>query len=240
MENLQKEKEYSIETDPLFKPIAEDKKKQIDEAVEKHIRSLSLDEIVDKDDTKVPGQNYALISIVSPQSNQKSEQCCLKIKGVFSTLDEANKYAEMLQKIDQTFDIYVVEMYSWLLIPPDPTQMDQKFLDGKLNEIISGHRENQIKSKMYFEERKRELMDTVSLENKEENNEKTTDSPDISDNSVPGGIEAESSVNIAENKNEMSQSNESNESNESPTPSDLMNSMVNEIPIEKPSKEYLV
>lgn len=239
MENSQKE--YSVETDPLFKPIAEDKKKQIDEAVEKHIRSLSLDEIVDKDDTKVPGQNYALISIVSPQSNQKSEQCCLKIKGVFSTLDEANKYAEMLQKIDQTFDIYVVEMYSWLLIPPDPTQMDQKFLDSKLNEIISGHRENQIKSKMYFEERKRELMDTVSLENKEDNKQEdnkqeetvatdTNVTPDISNNSVPVGIDAESSVNITE----------SNESNESPTPSDLMNSMINEIPIEKPSKEYLV
>ena len=78
--------EYSMENDPLFKPISEEKKKKIDDAVEKQIRSLSLDENVDKDSEKLSGQNYALISVVSPQSSQKSENICLKIKGVFNTL----------------------------------------------------------------------------------------------------------------------------------------------------------
>ena len=36
----EKQKEYSIETDPLFKPISEHKKKQIDEAVKKQVASL--------------------------------------------------------------------------------------------------------------------------------------------------------------------------------------------------------
>ena len=51
--------EYSIENDPLFKPISDEKKKVIDEAVERQIRSLSLDENVDKDTEKVSEQNYA-------------------------------------------------------------------------------------------------------------------------------------------------------------------------------------
>tara|TARA_B100000886_G_scaffold336969_1_gene296766 strand:+ start:747 stop:1709 length:963 start_codon:yes stop_codon:yes gene_type:complete len=167
--------EYKMENDPLFKPISEEKKLKIDEAVEKKIKSLSLDETVDTDTTTVPGQNFALISIVAPKnSNQKHDSNCLKIKGVFDKLDEARKHAELLQKMDDTFDIFVVEMYKWLLVPPDPELLEQVHVDSKLNEILSGHREDQLKSKMYFEERKRELMENISIENqkrKEQNEE---------------------------------------------------------------------
>ena len=160
--------EYSIENDPLFKPISSDKKLLIDSAAEKKIKSMSLDSVVEKDSMTVPGQKYALISIVSPQSTQKTDNLCLKIKGVFDRLEDAQKHAEMLQKMDSIFDIYVVEMYSWLLLPPDPELLEQVHVDTKLNEIISGHRESQLKSKMYFEERKQELMDNVTLENEEQ------------------------------------------------------------------------
>ena len=51
--------EYSMENDHLFKNISEEKKKKIDEAVEKKIQSLTLDENVDKDVEKLSGQNYA-------------------------------------------------------------------------------------------------------------------------------------------------------------------------------------
>ena len=257
--------EYSIETDPLFKPISDEKKKVIDEAVEQQIRSLSLDENVDKDTEKVSGQNYALISIVSPQGSQKSENICLKIKGVFNTLEDANKHAEMLQKIDSTFDIYVVEMYSWLLVPPDPTLIEQKHVDSKLNEIIGGHRESQLKSKMYFEERKRELIENINVENdrrkeenekmkEEENNvvditdeaqteaqtevqtEAQTEAPTEAPSSDPVGLSAESSVNITDNGNECPNSAPSTE--ESVTPSQLMEAMINETSDKNPSKSW--
>ena len=241
--------EYSIENDPLFKPISDEKKKVIDEAVERQIRSLSLDENVDKDTEKVSGQNYALISVVSPQGGQKSENICLKIKGVFNTLEDANKHAEMLQKIDSTFDIYVVEMYSWLLVPPDPTLIEQKHVDSKLNEIIGGHRESQLKAKMYFEERKRELIENINIENdrRKEENEKMNGEEsgvvDVTDDvqaeapsSEPVGVSAESSVNITDNGNECPNSGPSTE--ESVTPSELMEAMVNETTNENPSKSW--
>lgn len=239
---------YSMENDPLFKPISEDKKRVIDKAVEKQIRSLTLDENVDTDTTKVPGQNYALISIVSPQGNQKSDNLCLKIRGTFNTLEEANKHAEMLQKIDSTFDVYVVEMYSWLLLPPDPSLIEQKHIDSKLNEIIGGHRESQLKSKMYFEERKRELIENINIENemrKEENaklkeSEAITDITDDTGNSgnVPSGLSAESSVNITDNIPDGNGCPNSGPNSEESTPSELMNEMINQIPIEKPSKSW--
>ena len=93
---------------------------------------------------------------------------CLKIKGVFKTLEDANKHAEMLQRIDSVFDIYVVEMYSWLLVPPDPELIEQKHVDQKLNELIGGHRESQLKAKAYFDERKRDLTENITIENVEE------------------------------------------------------------------------
>ena len=261
-ENNQITSEYSIENDPLFKPISDEKKKVIDEAVERQIRSLSLDENVDKDTEKVSGQNYALICVVSPQGGQKSENICLKIKGVFNTLEDANKHAEMLQKIDSTFDIYVVDMYSWLLVPPDPTLIEQKHVDSKLNEIIGGHRESQLKAKMYFEERKRELIENINIENdkRKEENEKmkkeestvvdvtdeaqapsteapSTEAPSTEAPSTePVGISAESSVNITDNGNECPNSGPSTE--ESVTPSELMEAMVNETTNENPSKSW--
>tara|TARA_A100001015_G_scaffold298043_1_gene380266 strand:- start:670 stop:1320 length:651 start_codon:yes stop_codon:yes gene_type:complete len=70
--------------------------------------------------------------------------------------------------MDSMFDIYVVEMYSWLLLPPDISLIEQKHIDEKLNEIISGHKESQLKAKEYFNERKRELIDNINVENSEE------------------------------------------------------------------------
>ena len=219
--------EYSIENDPLFKQISSDKKLLIDSAAEKKIKSMSLDSVVEKDSMTIPGQKYALISIVSPQSNQRTDNLCLKIKGVFDKLEDAQKHAEMLQKMDSVFDIYVVEMYSWLLLPPDPELIEQVHVDTKLNEIISGHRESQLKSKMYFEERKQELMDNVTLENEErakinEEEKKNT--------------EPELIVPVGENS---PVSNFENCPNSAPisTPSELLNNMSNES-VSVPSKSW--
>jgi hypothetical protein len=233
--------EYSIETDPLFQPISDDKKKKIDEAVEKKIKSLTLDENVEKDTSTVHGQNYALISIVSPNSTQKSDNHCLKIKGVFNTIEEANKHAEMLQKIDSTFDIYVVEMYSWLLIPPDPELLEQVHVDTKLNEIIAGHRDSQLKSKMYFEERKRELMENIEIENKEktELNKKEREENEANKSKIeeiePNGVQAESSVNISNNGENCPTTTIASSST---SPTELMDAMVNEPPLETPRKAW--
>lgn len=233
---MEETKEYSIETDPLFQELSSDKKQVIDEAVERKIRSLTLDENVNTDETKIPGQNYALISLVSPSSNQKSEHLCLKIKGVFDKLDDARKQAEILQKLDSTFDIYVVEMYSWLLVPPDPELLEQVHIDNKLNEIIAGHRENQLKSKMYFQERKQELMDDVTIKNKEQQEKNKLEKekellqleevpsleevpPLEENNTVPNGVMT--------NDTGVPNGNNCPNSVETSTPSELMNEMVN-------------
>ena len=111
------------------------------------------------DEKKFPGQNYALISVVSPSSNQKSKACGVKIKGVFETTEIAQMEAKRLMQMDSTFDIFLVEVGKWLPIPPDRNMIEsQEYQDSYLNDIIKGHIENNERGNQMFEERKHELM----------------------------------------------------------------------------------
>ena len=111
------------------------------------------------DEKKFPGQNYALISVVSADSNQKSKTCGVKIKGVFESTEIAQMEAKRLMQLDSTFDIFLVEMGKWLPIPPDKQMIEsQEYQDNFLNEIIQGHIKNNELGNQMFESRKSELM----------------------------------------------------------------------------------
>ena len=114
---------------------------------------------LEQDYTTVPGQLFACISLVGPECPQKNDKFGLKIRGCFSTREEAGSHAKRLQKEDATFDIYVVDMYKWLLIPPDPSHIeDVHYNDQKLEELMSAYKENQALAAKMFEERKRDML----------------------------------------------------------------------------------
>ena len=123
------------------------------------MRSLLVTMSLEQTYITVPGQVYACMSVVGPECPQKSDKFGLKIYGSFATRDEATSHARRLQKDDATFDIYVVDMYKWLLIPPDRDQIeDTHYNDEKLEEIMTKYRENQALGTKMFEERKRDMM----------------------------------------------------------------------------------
>ena len=110
------------------------------------------------DYTTVPGQAFACLSIVGPECPQKCDKFGIKIRGAFATRDEAEKHAKRLQKEDATFDIYVVDMYKWLLIPPDRDSIeDVHYANEKLEEIFTKYRENQRMAAAMFEKRKKDM-----------------------------------------------------------------------------------
>jgi len=114
---------------------------------------------LEQDYTTVPGQLYACISLVGPDLPQKNDKFGLKIRGCFNSRDEAASHAKRLQREDGIFDIYVVDMYKWLLIPPDRDQIaDTHYNDEKLEEIMTKYRENQAMAAKMFEERKRDMI----------------------------------------------------------------------------------
>ena len=113
---------------------------------------------LEQDYTTVPGQLFACLSVVGPEAPQKNDKFGIKIRGAFSTRDEAANHAKRLQKEDATFDIYVVDMYKWLLIPPDPSKIeDAHYTNEKLEELMSGYKENQAMAAKMFNERKRDM-----------------------------------------------------------------------------------
>jgi hypothetical protein len=107
----------------------------------------------------VPGQLFACVSFVGPDLPQKNEKFGMKIRGCFPTRDEAGTHAKRLQKEDAIVDIYVVDMYKWLLIPPDREHIeDTHYQNDKLEEIMTKYRANQSQAAAMFEKRKRDMM----------------------------------------------------------------------------------
>jgi len=114
---------------------------------------------LEQDYLTVPGQLFACISFVGPDQPQRNEKLGLKIRGCFSTRDEAASHAKRLQKEDALVDIYVVDMYKWLLVPPDREQIeDVHYQNEKLEEIMTKYRANQSQAAAMFEKRKRDMI----------------------------------------------------------------------------------
>jgi hypothetical protein len=132
-----------------------------------HKATDNIDANLETDPIKVPGQNWACVSFVSPTSNQKNNSIGMKIRGVFDKQEEAVEYVKKLIRLDPTFDIFICEMYNWCLVPPDPELIsDQNYQEEQLNCLVSEYRKNQIFAKEHFEERKRELMEQAADEAK--------------------------------------------------------------------------
>lgn len=118
--------------------------------------TATTENFLDDDYVTVPGQLYALVSFVAPNgTNQRNDKFGMKIRGCFASREEAQGHVRRLQQVDRLMDIYLVDMYKWLLIPPDPNSIDdQEFQEEYLNNIMKGYRENQLLAKKHFEERK--------------------------------------------------------------------------------------
>jgi len=98
------------------------------------------------------------VSFVGPDLPQKNEQLGMKIRGCFPTREEAGTHAKRLQKDDALVDIYVVDMYKWLLIPPKRDEIeDVHYQNDKLEEIMANYRKNQTAAAAMFEKRKRDM-----------------------------------------------------------------------------------
>jgi hypothetical protein len=134
----------------------------------------------------VPGQVFACVSFVGPDLPQKNEKLGMKIRGCFASRDDAAAHAKRLQREDGLVDIYVVDMYKWLLIPPDRANVDDAhYANEKLEEIMVKYRKNQSEAAAMFEKRKRDMMakpiegsDTPYIEPGDENSKFYT-KPDV-------------------------------------------------------------
>lgn len=133
--------------------------KALDTVKKSHNMALSLE----KSTCKVDGQEWVLVSFVAPKgTRQKTDQLGLKVWGSFPTQDMAKTHAQKLNamKENEYFDIYVLEMYCWAAIPPDPEQIEnQEYHDKKLNKLIWAHKVEKEKAREVFDTRTFKLVE---------------------------------------------------------------------------------
>ena len=120
-----------------------------------------------KDKLVVPGVSWACLSFVGnldggwvrPAEGAKHTEFMIKIRGAFGTKSEAEEHAKELQGLDSSVDIYVVNMYEWLLLPPPPVSemVNVKYTDDRLQSIMDGYKENQKHAAQMFEKRKEDM-----------------------------------------------------------------------------------
>jgi hypothetical protein len=120
-----------------------------------------------KDKLTVPGVSWACLSFVGnldggwvrPAEGAKHTEFMIKIRGAFGSKSEAEEHAKELQGLDSSVDIYVVNMYEWLLLPPPPvSEMENvKYTDDRLQAIMDGYKENQKHAAQMFEKRKEDM-----------------------------------------------------------------------------------
>jgi len=121
--------------------------------------TTSTIDYLDVDTITVPGQLYALVSFVSPTSRQKNDLMGMKLRGVFATAEEAKNHVAKLMKFDSTVNVYLMDMYKWVLIPPDDDKIeDHVYQEEFLNTMMEEYKKNQAEAKRFFEERKQAVM----------------------------------------------------------------------------------
>jgi len=189
-----------------------------------HKATDSKEANLETDTIKVPGQNWACVSFVSPTSNQKCQSIGMKIRGCFEHRDEAVEHVKRLIRLDPTFDIFICDMYNWCLVPPDPEMVsDQTYQDETLNGIISEYRKNQIYAKEHFEERKREMVQQAADEARRAALRR------IEEESQGEMIKAEQPLELSDDETRIRDITEMSEEGVGVSASEIMESMVGEV-----------
>ena len=143
---------------------------------------LSNYTVVDADhlseDPVIPGQQYCLLSFMSPEGIMNCNVRAVKFRGAFPSLKEAQKHAEKLEKEDKYFKILAGETGKWLDFDPPAAKVEkevssnkeyQKILDAqtkqrmdKLNTLAKKHKDIVDKKDKGKEARKTEANKAVA------------------------------------------------------------------------------
>ena len=75
----------------------------------------------------------------------------MKVRGSYSTQEEATARAKKLQRNDPIHNIYVAEVGKWLAWDPNPSQVaDQEYQEEQLNELMKTYKENEEAREQFY------------------------------------------------------------------------------------------
>lgn len=89
----------------------------------------------------------------------------VKVRGVYSTKEEAESRAKKLHRLDSSFHVFIGQVGYWLPWNPCADKIeDEQFLDSGLNQLMEKYKENNINKDLLYEEQKREKIKAAQEE----------------------------------------------------------------------------
>tara|TARA_Y100001958_G_C21220389_1_gene545715 strand:+ start:1081 stop:1824 length:744 start_codon:yes stop_codon:yes gene_type:complete len=97
----------------------------------------------------------------------------IKIRGVYSTKEEAERRAQKLQRMDDTFHVFVGDVGAWLPWDPCADNVENEvFSDTALQDLMQKYKENSANKDIFYEDQKREKIKEAAKKNAEAEMEK--------------------------------------------------------------------
>ena len=83
----------------------------------------------------------------------------VKVRGVFDSVQEAEKKAKELQRRDRSFHVFVGQVGYWLPWDPNADRVeDEEYLEEDLNNLMKEYKKNEASRDIFYEEQKREKL----------------------------------------------------------------------------------
>jgi hypothetical protein len=139
-----------------------------------HDYSLDYDEIYDRFVIYRAENQTPMDQQFANENNDQTSVRGVKIRGVYSTREEAKERAEFVNKTIEPFvDAHIGQVGYWLPWDPDPDSIkDVHYQNKELNELMGKYHENVKERNEFYEERKREMVDDANKNTRAETKER--------------------------------------------------------------------
>jgi len=139
---------------------------EIDDIEGENYKYTNIDQL-DEDDP-IPGQQYVLMSFISPERIMNCDIRGVKIRGVYSSREKAEKALEILKKKDKYFDIWMGDVGKWLPWNPNTSQVEEvKYRNKKLDKIMGKVHKTELETLNELVGRRKDQLDKDKVAHKD-------------------------------------------------------------------------
>ena len=124
------------------------------------------------------------------QNNFQTSVRGVKIRGTYDTYREAQVRAKVLQRIDQSHNVFVGQVGYWLPWDPEADKIqDQEYVNEELNKLMKEYKTNETKRDLFYEEQKREAIqkgkeERIKKMKEEQEQKEKSESDELEDNQL--------------------------------------------------------
>jgi hypothetical protein len=130
------------------------------------------------EDPVLSEQKFVCVSFLKPSAvddknkDKKITVCGFKVRGSYSSYEEAQARATFLQKCDQYHNIYVAEVGKWCPFEDDPEKAkSSEYMNKDLNKLMKSYMEQQNEAKEFHELRKQQMVQNALAETQKKKQE---------------------------------------------------------------------